>query len=97
MLLGTYEPNLIGKNRLALPTKLRKEISGSRVVLAIGFDECILGFEERKWEQVTASDLARPLSDSEGRELSFRPDVSNKWKQTSHPRFLVPLKSHKYL
>jgi len=69
MLLGTYKPNLIGKNRLALPVKLRKEISGDRLVLAVGFDECILGFEEKKWAEVTAADLARPLSDAEGRDL----------------------------
>lgn len=69
MLLGTYEPNLIGKNRLALPVKLRKEIKGNRLVLAIGFENCILGFEEQKWQEVTAADLAKPLSDPEGREL----------------------------
>jgi hypothetical protein len=33
MLLGTFEPNLIGKNRLGLPAKLLKEIKGNRVVL----------------------------------------------------------------
>lgn len=69
MLLGTYKPNLIGKNRLALPTKLRNEISGNRIVLAVGFDQCVLGFEEKKWQEVTAADLGRPLSDSEGRNL----------------------------
>lgn len=69
MLLGTYEPTLIGRNRLALPAKLRKEISGDRLVLAIGFEECILGFEEKKWEEATAADLAKPLSDKQGREL----------------------------
>jgi len=69
MLLGTYEPTLIGKNRLALPAKLRKEISGDRLVLAIGFEECILGFEEKKWEEATAVDLATALSDKQGRDL----------------------------
>ncbi len=69
MLLGTYDPTLIGKNRLALPAKLRKEISGDRLVLAIGFEECILGFEEKKWEEATASDLATALSDKQGRDL----------------------------
>lgn len=69
MLLGTYQPNLIGKNRLALPAKLRNEIKGDRLVLAVGFEECILGFEERKWQETTASDLARPLSDKQGRDL----------------------------
>lgn len=69
MLLGTYEPTLIGKNRLALPAKLRKEISGDRLVLAVGFEECVLGFEEKKWEEVTLNDLATPLSDKKGRDL----------------------------
>ena len=69
MLLGTYEPTLIGKNRLALPAKLRKEISGDRLVLAIGFEKCILGFEEKKWEEATAVDLATALSDKQGRDL----------------------------
>lgn len=69
MLLGTFEPNLIGKNRLALPVKLRKEIKGNRLVLAVGFEDCILGFEEKKWEDATAVDLSKPLSDPEGRKL----------------------------
>lgn len=69
MLLGTYEPTIIGKNRLVLPAKLRKEISGDRLVLALGFEECILGFEEKKWEEATATDLATALSDKQGRDL----------------------------
>ena len=69
MLLGTYRLNLIGKNRLTLPMKLRKELAGNRLVLTIGFEECVMGFEEKKWEEVTASDLSRPLSDSVGRDL----------------------------
>lgn len=69
MLLGTYKPTLIGKNRLVLPAKLRKEISGDRLVLAVGFEECIMGFEEKKWEEATAADLATALSDKQGRDL----------------------------
>lgn len=72
MLLGTYKPTMIGKNRLALPMKLRKEISGNKIVLSIGLEKCIFGFEEKKWESVTAADLARPISDSEGRDLRRR-------------------------
>lgn len=69
MLLGTYKPSLIGKRRIALPGKIGKEIEGKKVVLTTGFEECILGFGEKSWEKVTAADLSRPLSDSEGREL----------------------------
>ncbi len=69
MLLGTYKPTLIGKNRLLLPIRLRKEIVGNKLVLSVGFEDCILGFEEKKWEEVTAVDLSRPLSDAKGRDL----------------------------
>lgn len=72
MFLGTYKPKLIDERRIALPGKIRKEIKGKRIVLAIGFEKCILGFEEKKWEEVTAADLSRPLSDSEGRDLRRR-------------------------
>lgn len=91
MLLGTYELNLIGKNRLVLPSKLRKEISGDRIVLSMGFEPCIFGFEEKKWEEVTAPDLSRPLSDQEGRNLR-RKMFSNAVvvEIDSHSRFVIP-------
>jgi len=91
MLLGTFVTNLIGKNRLVLPSKLRKEISGERIVLSVGFEPCIFGFAEKKWEEVTASDLSRPLSDQEGRDLR-RKMFSNAVvvEIDSHNRFVVP-------
>lgn len=69
MFLGTYQPNLIGKGRIALPKKIRNEIAGERVILSIGFESCIFGFEEKAWENVVSSDINRPLSDPEGRKL----------------------------
>ena len=36
MFLGTFEPNLMEKGRLALPKKIREELGGKRVVLTIG-------------------------------------------------------------
>ncbi|MBM3283324.1 division/cell wall cluster transcriptional repressor MraZ [Candidatus Gottesmanbacteria bacterium] len=91
MLLGTYQPNLIGKNRLALPAKLRKEIRGDRLVLAVGFEECILGFEEKKWQEATAADLARPLSEREGRDLRRKMfSQAGVVELDSQGRFVVP-------
>jgi MraZ protein len=91
MLLGTYKPTLIGKNRIALPVKLRKEITGKELVLAIGFDDCIFGFEEKKWVEVTTADLSRPISDEEGRNLR-RKMCTNAEKITldSQGRFVIP-------
>jgi MraZ protein len=70
MFLGSYEPNLIGKGRLALPKKIRSEVAGGRLVLTIGFERCIYGFTEKDWEKILAPELERPLfSDAEGRDL----------------------------
>jgi len=70
MFLGTYSPNLIGKGRIALPKKIRQELESQRMVLTIGFDECIFGFKEKDWEEVIKPELSRPLfSDREGRRL----------------------------
>lgn len=92
MLLGTFEAKLIGKNRLVLPSKLRKEINGDRLILSIGFESCIFGFSEKKWEEVTAVDLAKPLfSDSGARDL--RRKMFSKAavvELDSHNRFVVP-------
>lgn len=70
MFLGTYEPNLMERGRIALPKKIRKELGGKRLVLTIGFEVCIFGFTEKMWEEVTRPELGRPLfSDKEGRDL----------------------------
>ncbi len=91
MLLGTYKPTLISKNRLALPMSLRREITGKKLVLTVGFEDCIMGFEEKKWEEVTASDLSRPLSDTTGRNLR-RKMCMNAQTITldSQGRFVIP-------
>ncbi|HUS59871.1 MAG TPA: division/cell wall cluster transcriptional repressor MraZ [Nevskiaceae bacterium] len=97
MLLGTYQPTLIDKNRLALPSKLRREIKGNQLILSVGMEDCIFGFEEEKWEQVTAADLSRPISDGQGRMLR-RKLCTNAERVTldSQGRFVVPEAMMKY-
>lgn len=68
--LGTYQPKLIGKRRIALPKKISSEIKSRKIVLTVGFEECIFGFNERDWEEIVRPELSRPLfSDTEGRNL----------------------------
>jgi len=70
MFLGTYHPKLIGKGRIALPQKVRKEVKGKKIVLTVGFERCIFGFNEKEWEEIVRPELSRPLfSDTEGRNL----------------------------
>lgn len=70
MFLGTYEPNIIDVGRVALPKKIREQLGGHRLVLTIGFEKCIFGFTEKMWDEVTLTELSKPLfSDKEGRDL----------------------------
>lgn len=70
MFLGSFEPNLMDRGRIALPKKIREELGSSRLILTIGFEKCIFGFTEKMWEEVTKPELSRPLfSDKEGRDL----------------------------
>lgn len=70
MFLGTFEPNLMDKGRISLPKKIRSSLGGDRLILTIGFEECIFGFTEKAWEEITKTELVRPLfSDKEGRDL----------------------------
>lgn len=98
MFLGTYQPTLIGKGRIALPKKIREELGGGRMVLTIGFDKCIFGFKENDWEEVLKPELSRPLfSDKEGRDLR-RKMCSNAIIEelSSQGRFIIPEEMMKF-
>lgn len=70
MFLGTYEPSLLGKGRIALSKKIRNEVTGERIVLTVGFEEAIFGFDESTWEKVVRPELEKPLfSDKEARRM----------------------------
>jgi MraZ protein len=70
MFLGTFEPNLLDKGRIVLPKKIREELGAGKMILTIGFEQCIFGFTYGTWEEVTKPELTRPLfSDKQGRDL----------------------------
>lgn len=98
MFLGTYEPNLIGKARIALPKKIRNELVGERLVLTIGFEKCIFGFSEKTWEEIVAPELSRPLfSDAEGRRLRRKMCMEAiVLTLDSQGRFVIPEKMTRY-
>ncbi|MFH0863630.1 MAG: cell division/cell wall cluster transcriptional repressor MraZ [Candidatus Gottesmanbacteria bacterium] len=92
MFLGTYKTKLIGKNRVAMPAKIRDEIGGDRVVLTIGLEECIFGFREKDWEEVVKPELTRPFFTDSGsrdlrRKMSYNAQVID---LASLGRFVMP-------
>lgn len=69
MFLGEYKHSLTKGNRLALPSKIRNAISGKEVVLAKGFENCILGYEKSTWEKIAEAELVKPVSEREARRI----------------------------
>lgn len=69
MFLGEYQHALDDRGRLALPKKIRLEVSGSELVLARGFEKCILIYTRVDWERETGRELELPISDGRGREI----------------------------
>ncbi len=49
MFLGEYSPNVTTGNRIALPKKHREQFDGDTVVLARGFEKCILVYDFGSW------------------------------------------------
>ena len=98
MFLGTFKPKLIDKGRLALPKKIREELKSRKVVLTIGFDKCIFGFDERDWEKIVSPELERPLfSDAEGRQLRRKMCAEAMvFKLGAQGRFVLPERMMKY-
>ncbi|MFH1896129.1 MAG: division/cell wall cluster transcriptional repressor MraZ [bacterium] len=69
MFLGEYRPNLIDQSRLALPAKLRDQLTSQEVVLTRGFEKCLFGYEKASWEAEAQKQVASPISDSKTRKL----------------------------
>lgn len=69
MFLGTYEHNLMGTGRLALPKKIRKALEGQRLIVRRGLEPCIVGFKESDWIENTKQEILKPFfADKEGRD-----------------------------
>lgn len=92
MFLGTFEPNILENNRIALPKKIRDELGGDNLILTIGFDNCIFGFTEKEWLGITSIELSKPLfSDKSGRDLRRKMCASAvKINLDAQGRFILP-------
>ncbi len=77
MFLGEYNPNITTGNRIALPKKHREQLAENEVVLAKGFEKCVLVYDYKDWgerverqvdnltENVFLDDSAKPAKRSD--------------------------------
>ena len=91
MFLGEYQPNLIDKARVALPAKLRDQLTSKHVVLTRGFEKCLFGYESSDWESESKKQLDNPISDSKTRKLKrYLYSGAVSVSLDSQGRFIIP-------
>lgn len=69
MLIGEFKHNLDAKKRLAIPSKLRKEL-GEGAVLTRGLDNCLFVFPLKAWNEFVQKIGALPFTQKGTRAFS---------------------------
>jgi len=69
MFLGEYQPNITEGSRVALPKKLREQITGELVILSRGFEKCIFVYDRQDWAQEAEKQIENPITDPKTRDL----------------------------
>lgn len=66
MLIGEYKHTIDTKKRLAIPSKLRREL-GSRIVITRGLDNCLFVFPLVQWNKLVEKLSKLPLGQRDTR------------------------------
>lgn len=90
MLIGEYKHTLDPKKRLAVPSKLRKEI-GDKAVLTKGLDGCLFLFSIKEWEPLAERVSKLSMGQHENRGFSrFLLSGASEVEPDQLGRILVP-------
>jgi len=69
MFIGEYSHTIDQKGRVALPSKMRREL-GSGAVVTRGIDNCLWVFPKNEWQALAEKLSSLPLSDANSRAFS---------------------------
>ncbi|HUT96055.1 MAG TPA: division/cell wall cluster transcriptional repressor MraZ [Candidatus Paceibacterota bacterium] len=69
MLIGEYVHTIDDKKRLAIPSKLRKEL-GAKAVITRGLDNCLFVFPSKEWQKLAEKLSNLPISQKDPRGFS---------------------------
>ena len=68
---GEYHHALDGKNRLFIPSKLRKNLKkGGKLVLSRGLDSCLFIFPLNEWQNLEDKAKVLPITDRDARAFT---------------------------
>ena len=68
MLIGEYHHNLVNKGRLTLPSKFREEL-GEDIVITRGFENTLLVYTSKVFEQMAQSINSLPFTKQDSRNF----------------------------
>lgn len=69
MFIGEYSHSIDEKGRMAIPSKMRRDI-GSGAVITRGIDNCLWLFPKKEWQALAEKLANLPLSDANSRAFS---------------------------
>ncbi len=69
MFIGEYQHSIDQKGRVALPSKMRRDL-GSGAVVTRGIDNCLWVFPKNEWQTLAEKLSSLPLSDANSRAFS---------------------------
>jgi len=68
MLIGEYTHIIDSKKRLAIPSKIRKDL-GDKAVITRGLDSCLFVFTIKEWQKLVNKLSNLPFGDKDSRSL----------------------------
>jgi MraZ protein len=69
MFIGEYRHSIDEKGRMAIPSKMRKNL-GSGAVVTRGIDKCLWVFPKQEWTTLASKLASLPLTDTNSRAFS---------------------------
>ena len=98
MFLGSYKPSFnVKSRRIALPKKIRDVLITREIILSLGFEKCIFGFDTKAWEKESAKQLAGSLTEKQSRHIRRYFFSSAEYiKLDDQGRFVIPGNLRKY-
>ncbi len=69
MFIGEYSHTIDEKGRMAIPSKMRRDL-GSGAVVTRGIDNCLWVFPKKEWQELAEKLASLPLSDANSRAFS---------------------------
>lgn len=69
MFIGEYQHTIDDKGRMAIPSKMRRDI-GSGAVITRGIDNCLWLFPKKQWQELAEKLASLPITDTNSRAFS---------------------------